>query len=335
MRRRDFIASMAVGTATWPLCVWAGQPTQPPLIGVLFADKADSPFSKLFTSGFPKFLHDERGSASGGNTQIQYRFSGGDTDATRASARELIELRPNVIVAISNTAMAALHHEATSIPVVFINVSDPVGVGYVESLARPGRNVTGLTPFEPSLGGKWLSLLKQLEPSLRDAGVIFNPEPGNNSASFLRSIESAAPSLGVKTIVTPHTNSGDIERTIVALGKTPGTSGLVFLPDALTYARRNQIVDLIAQQHIPAIYPWRDFVLEGGLMSYGPHKAYADEMFHQAANYVNRILGGEKPADMPVQAPTKLILTIGMRTAKTLGLEFPASLIALAEEIIE
>jgi putative ABC transport system substrate-binding protein len=186
MRRRDFITTMAVGTATWPLSIRADQPAQVPLIGVLFADKAESPFSKLFLSAFPKLLQDERGSASGAKTEIKYRFSGGDTDPTRASARELIGMRPAVIVAISNTAMAALHHEATSIPVVFINVSDPVGVGYVDSLARPGHSVTGLTPFEPSLGSKWLSFLKQLAPSIQDAGVIFNPEPGNNSGSFLR-----------------------------------------------------------------------------------------------------------------------------------------------------
>lgn len=335
MRRRDFITTMAVGAAGWPLSIRANQPMQAPLIGVLFADNAESPFPKLFMSMFPKLLEHERGSASGVNAEIQYRFSGGDTDPTQATARELIGMRPAVIVAVSNTAMAALHHEATSIPIVFLNVSDPVGVGYVDSLARPGHNVTGLTPFEPSLGSKWLSFLKQLAPSVQDAGVIFNPEPGNNSGSFLRAIESAAPSLAVKTIVTPHTNSADIERTIVDLGSTSGKSGLVFLPDALTYVRRNQIVQLIAQQHIPAIYPWRDFVLAGGLMSYGPHEAYALEMFRQAANYVNPILNGEKPAEMPVQAPTKLVLSINARTAKDLGLEIPASLMALADEMIE
>jgi putative ABC transport system substrate-binding protein len=301
---------------------------------VLFADRAEGAFSKLFMSAFPKLLKDERGSASNPKTEIQYRFSGGDTDATRTGARDLIGMRPAVIVAISNTSMAALHHEATSIPVVFINVSDPVGVGYVESLSRPGHSVTGLTPFEPSLGSKWLSFLKQLAPSIEDVGVIFNPEPGNNSGSFLRAIESAAPSLAIKRILTPHTNSADIERTIVGLGNTSG-SGLVFLPDALTYVRRNEIVQLIAKQHIPAIYPWRDFVIAGGLMSYGPHEAYVDEALRQAAKYVNRILNGEKPAEMPVQAPTKLALTINARTAKTLGLEIPGSLMALADEMVE
>jgi putative ABC transport system substrate-binding protein len=285
-------------------------------------------------STFPKLMKDERASASGAKTEIQYRFSGGDTDATRASARELIGMRPAVIVAISNTAMAALHHEATNIPVVFINVSDPVGAGYVESLSRPGHSVTGLTPFEPSLGSKWLYFLKELAPSMEDVGVIFNPEPGNNSGSFLRAIEGAAPSLAIKRIVTPHTNSADIERTIVNLGNT-SRSGLVFFPDALTYVRRNEIAQLIARQRIPSIYPWRDFVTAGGLMSYGPHEGYQDEVLREVANYVKRILNGEKPAEMPVQAPTRLLLVINARVAKALGLEIPAKLMALADEIIE
>ena len=263
---------MAIGAAGWLLSIRTGQSTQSPLIGVLFADRAESPFSKLFLSAFPKLMEDERRSESSPKAEIQYRFSGGDTDATRASAREVISMRPAVIVAISNTSMAALHHEATSIPVVFINVSDPVGMGYVESLSRPGHSVTGLTPFEPSLGSKWLSFLKQLASSIEDVGVIFNPEPGNNSGSFLRAIESAAPSLAIKTIVTPHTNSADIERTIVDLGNT-SRSGLVFLPDALTYARRNEIIQLIAKQRIPAIYPWRDFVIAGGSHVLRPTRA--------------------------------------------------------------
>jgi len=318
MRRRDFMRVMVVGAAGWPLSIRAVQPARAPLIGVLFGTRADDPLSKWFTTAFARLMK-ERGSLSSPNVEIQYRFSGGDTDATRASARELIGMQPAVILASSNTSMAALHREATSIPVVFLNVSDPVGMGYVESLSRPGHSVTGLTPFEPSL---------------EDVGVIFNPEPDNNSASFLRAIESAAPSLAIKRIVTPHTNSADIERTIVDLGNT-SRSGLVFLPDALTYARRNEIAQLIAKQRIPAIYPWRDFVTAGGLMSYGPHEGYADEVVRQAANYVNRILYGEKPAEMPVQAPTKLVMTINARAAKTLGLEIPASLMALADEMIE
>ena len=334
MRRRDFVTMTAVSAAGWPLSIRAGQSAGPPLIGVLFADRADSPFAKLFTAAFPHRLEDQRGPASGAKAEIQYRFSGGDTDATRTCARELIEMRPSVIVAVTNTAMAALHYVATTIPVVFVNVSDPVGMGYVESLSHPGGSVTGLTPFEPSIGSKWLSSLRELAPSIEDLGVIFNPEPGNNSKGFLRAIESAAPSFAIKRIVTPHANSAGIERTIVDLGNT-SRSGLVFLPDALTYARRNEIIQLIARQRLPAIYPWRDFVIAGGLISYGPDAGYTDEFLGQGASYVNRILAGEKPAEMPVQAPTKLVLSINARTAKALGLEIPARLMALADEMVE
>jgi ABC-type uncharacterized transport system substrate-binding protein len=333
MKRRQFI--LALGAAAgFSLSVRADQPAHAPLIGVLFADRADNAFARLFMAAFPRRVEDERKRTSGSKADIQYRFSGGDTDATRASARELIEMRPSVIVAVTNTAMAALHQEATNIPVVFINVSDPVGTGYVESLSHPGGSVTGLTPFEPSMGSKWLSFLKELAPSIEDLGVIFNPEPGNNSAGFLRAIESAAPSFAIKKIVTPHANSADIDRTIVDLGNA-SRSGLIFLPDALTYVRRNEIVQLIAKQRIPAIYPWRDFVTAGGLISYGPDAGYTDEFLGQAASYVNRILNGEKPAEMPVQAPTKLVLSVNTKAAKALGLDLPASLIALTDEIIE
>jgi hypothetical protein len=197
MRRRDFMRVIVVGAAGWPLSSRAQQPARAPLIGVLFGTRADDPFSKWFTTAFDRLMK-ERGSLSSPSVEIQYHFSGGDTDATQSSARELIGMRPAVIVANSNTSMAALHREATSIPVVFLNVSDSVGMGYVESLSRPGRSATGLTPFLPSLGGKWLSFLKELAPSIEDVGVIFNPEPGNNSGSFLRAIESAAPSFAIK-----------------------------------------------------------------------------------------------------------------------------------------
>lgn len=333
MRRREFIRIMCLGTAAWPLGVRAGQPNTAPLIGVLLATHADDALSKTFARAFGKALH-ESASATTQNAKIEYRFSGGDTDLSSVLAGELISMRPDVIVAVSNTSMAALHHASTAIPVVFANVSDPVGVGYVNSLSRPGGNVTGLTPFEPSLGSKWLSYLKQLAPGIEDVGVMFNPEPGNNSRSFLQSIKGAASSLAIEKVVTPHGDSADIERVIVDLGKTPN-GGLVFLPDALTYARRDRMVELIAQLRIPAIYPWRDFVVAGGLISYGPGAGYNDELCEQAAGYVNRILNGEKPAELPVQAPTELVISLNVRTAKTLGLEIPATLIALADEVIE
>ena len=333
MRRRDFLSIMCLGAAARPFGVHAGQSNNPPLIGVLMATHADDVLSKAFMRDFGKALH-KSGPAPTQDAKIEYRFGGGDTDLSSTLAKELISLRPNVIVAVSNTSMAALHHASTIIPVVFANVSDPVGVGYVKSLSRPGGSVTGLTPFEPSLGSKWLSYLKELAPGIKDVGVMFNPEPGNNSRSFLQSIKGTAGTFSIENVVTPQGDSSNIERVIIDLGKTPN-GGLVFLPDALTYARRDRMVELIAQLRIPAIYPWRDFVVAGGLISYGPGAGYNDELCEQAATYVNRILNGEKPADLPVQAPTKLEISINVRTARTLGLEIPTTLIALADEVIE
>ena len=199
MRRRDFISIMALGAAAWPLAVRAEQPNSAPLIGVLLPTRADDAFSKLFVAVFGRAVH-QRSSASGQNLKIEYRFGGGDTDLTEAFARELISMRPTVIVAESNTSMAALHKASTTIPIVFVEVSDPVGMGYVSSLSRPGGSVTGLTPFEPSLGSKWLSFLKEIAPGVEDVGVMFNPEPGNNSKSFLRSIEGAANSFAISIL---------------------------------------------------------------------------------------------------------------------------------------
>jgi putative ABC transport system substrate-binding protein len=332
MKRREFITALG-GGAAWPLVARGEQLNTASLVGVLLASRADDIFSNGFMTAFSEAVRVHR-SASSQKIKIEYRFGAGDADLTRTLAGELIGMRPAVIVAVSNTSMAALHQASSAIPIVFINVSDPVGMGYVDSMSRPGGRVTGLAPFEPSLGSKWLSFLKDLAPGVEDVGVMFNPEPGNNSRSFLLSIESAAKSFAIKRVVTPHGESADIERTIIDLAKT-SRSGLVFLPDALTFARRNAIVELIAKQRIPAIYPWRDFVVAGGLISYGPGIAYGDEFLGQAAGYVNRILNGEKPAELPVQAPTKLAISINSRTANALGLEVPARLIALADEVIE
>lgn len=333
MRRREFIRLLGGSAATWPLAAYGQQPNRTRLIGVLLATGANDQLAKGVIATFEKALQ-ELGWISGRNIEIRYRFGAGETDLTRAYARELIGMQPAVIFAISNTSMAALHGESSKVPIVFVAVSDPVGMGYVDSLSRPGRNVTGFTPFEPSLGSKWLSLLKEIAPNTEHIGVMFNPEPGNNSASFLRSIELAASPLGIKSIVTPRGDDADIGRTIAALGKTPH-SGLIFLPDALTYARRKAIVSLIAQQQIPAIYPWRDFVVAGGLMSYGPDAGLVGEDLRLAASYVDRILKGEKPADLPVQAPTKLAIIINAKAAKELGLEVPARLLTQADEVIE
>jgi putative ABC transport system substrate-binding protein len=273
----------------------------------------------------------EKGWIVGQNLQIEYRITGGDTNLSRAYARELIAWQPDVLYAVSNTSMAALYAEHSNIPTVFAFVSDPVGMHYVESLSRPGGNVTGFTPFVPSLGGKWLSLLKEVAPNVEHIGIVYNPEPGNNSAAFRKSIGEEARKLGIVSIETPSGDSSDIYRLIRSLKNQPN-SGLVFLPDAITAARRVEITALVAQCRLPAIYSLRLFCEAGGLMSYGVN---IDKLVAGAASYVDRILRGANPAELPVQAPTEFEFVVNQKTARQLGLQLPPALLASAGEVIE
>lgn len=273
----------------------------------------------------------ERGWTLGQNLQIEYRITGGDTELTRKYARELISLKPDVLYALTNTSMAALHAERSSIPTVFAMVSDPLGMHYVESFARPGGNVTGFTPFEPSLGGKWVSLLKEAAPNVEHIGVAYNPEPGNNSSAFRKSIDEVANRVGIVSIETPSGNASDIDRLIRSHKGEPG-SGLIFLPDALTSIQRDHFIALAAESRLPAIYPLRHFCAAGGLMSYGVN---IDRIHAGAASYVDRILRGADPAELPIQAPTEFELIINQMAARQLGLQLAPTLLARAEEVIE
>jgi putative tryptophan/tyrosine transport system substrate-binding protein len=272
----------------------------------------------------------EKGWIVGRNLQIEYRITGGDTDLSRTYARELIASQPDVLFAVTNTSMAALYAAHSNIPTVFAWVSDPVGMHYVESFSRPGGNVTGFTPFEPSLGGKWVSLLKEAAPNVENLGVVYNPEPGNNSAAFRKSIDEVANLLGITSIETPSGDSTDIDRLIRLLKDEPN-GGLVFLPDAITAARHVQITALVAQCRLPAIYPLRLFCEAGGLMSYG---VKADWPIAGAAAYIDRILRGANPAELPVQLPTEFELIVNQKAAQQLGLQLPHTLLALADEVI-
>jgi putative tryptophan/tyrosine transport system substrate-binding protein len=273
----------------------------------------------------------ERGWNIGQNLLIEYRISGGDTEESRMYARELIALKPDVLFASTNTSMAALHAEGSTIPTVFAMVSDPVTMHYVDSFPRPGRNVTGFTPFEPSLGGKWVSILKEVAPKTEHIGVVYNPEPGNNSAAFRDSIDQIAKSSGITSVNTPSGDSSGIDRLIDSLKDKPN-SGLIFLPDAITSVRRTELTALVAQCRLPAIYPLRLFCTAGGLISYGVD---IDKIYAGAASYVDRLLRGADPAELPVQEPTEFQLIINQRTAAQLGLELPSILLARADEIIE
>ena len=267
----------------------------------------------------------------GQTLKIEYRFSGGDTALTRAQARELLALDLDVLFVQTNTAMAAVHTERTSIPIVFAMVSDPVGMRYVESFAHPGGNVTGFTPFEPSFGGKWLSVLKEIAPQIEHIGLIYNPEPGNNAGAFRKAIDEFATQLRIASIENPAGDSADIERLITDLGTKPD-SGLIFLPDSLTSDRREEMVALVNRNRLPAIYPLRYFCTAGGLISYGVDLSL---VLRGAATYVDRILRGAKPSELPVQAPTQFELVLNQKTARLLGLQFPPTLLARADEVIE
>jgi putative ABC transport system substrate-binding protein len=267
----------------------------------------------------------------GRNLQIEYRMTGGETERSRQGARELLAERPDVIFAATNTSMAALEAEGSHIPTVFAMVSDPVGMHYVESFSRPGGNVTGFTPYEPSLGGKWVSLLKEVAPDVSHLGIIYNPEPGNNSAAFRQSIEEVSKKTGIASIETPVGDSADIERLIFSL-KEKGNSGLIFLPDAVTSVQKDRMVAIVGECRLPAVYSLRLFCEAGGLISYGPD---LKKMYAGAASYVDQILRGAKPAEMPVQAPTEFELIVNQKTAKQLDLRLADTLLVRADEVIE
>lgn len=273
----------------------------------------------------------EKGWILGQNLHIEFRVTRGDTNLSQAYARELIALQPDVLFAVSNTSMAALHAERSAIPTAFAMVSNSVEMHYVESFSRPGGKATGFTPFEPSLGGKWVSLMKEVAPKVEHIGIVYNPEPGNNSSAFRKSIDEVASNVGIASIETPRGDSSDIDRLIRSL-KDKLNSGLIFLPDAITYARRVQIAALVAQCKLPAIYPFRPFTEAGGLMSYGVR---IERVIAAAASYVDLILRGANPAELPVQGPTEFELVLNQKTARQLGLQLPPVLLARADEVIE
>jgi putative tryptophan/tyrosine transport system substrate-binding protein len=270
-------------------------------------------------------LH-EFGWTEGRNIQIDYRFAAGDPERVRPSAMELVGLAPDVILANGRAILSALRRETGSIPIVFVLVPDPVGDGFVVSLARPGGNLTGITNFEFAMGGKWVELLKEMAPHLSQVALVFNPETAPYARYFLQSV-----ALGAEATLEPVRNNPEIERTFdMFAGKS--NVGVIIVPDLFTSGHCELIVAQAARHRLPTIYPFRFFVANGGLLSYGVD---TPDLFRRSASYVDRILKGEKPADLPVQAPTKFELVINLKTAKALGLEVPPSLLARADEVIE
>ena len=330
MTRRDFITLLG-GAAAWPLAARAQQPTHLRRVGMLIGYSENDPETQARLSAFRQGL-EHLGWKEGGSIQIDYRFAPASPDQAQVLAKELIALRPDVLIGNSTPATFALLRETRNIPIVFVGVSDPLGSGFVASIARPGGNATGFTNFEPSLTGKWLELLKEIAPGIERAAVIFNPKtaPGEGSF-FLGPFESLARSLKVEPMAARVSDPAEIESAVTAIGREPG-GGLIVMPDAFTTVHRQLIILLAARYALPAIYPYRYQAVDGGLLSYGVDTV---DLLRRAAPYVDRILRGEKPADLPVQAPIKFELVINLRTAKVLGLTVPPTLLARADEVIE
>ena len=325
MRRREFVAALGAAVA-WPLEVNAQRRLR--RIGILVGAGNDSQ-GEAWVTGFRQKLQ-ELGWTDGRDVQIDVRWGGADIDYIRTSATDLVNSKPDVILVYSVRVLHAVRQATGQIPVVFIATSDPVGLGFVESLAHPGGNLTGFMLYEVSVAGKLVELLKEMAPHLARMALLFNPE-NISAAGYRRSIETVAKSLRVIPVWLPVRNAADIENAVDTLVREP-SGGLVLPTDVTTIVHRDLIVALAAQHRLPAVYSFRADVASGGLMCYGPDTA---DLFRRASSYVDRILKGEKPADLPVQAPTKHELVINLKTAKALGLDVPATVLARADEVIE
>ena len=329
MRRREFITLLGGVTFGWPLAARAQQADRVRRIGVLMNLAADDPESSARLTAFLQGLQ-QLGWTDGRNVRIDTRWAAGDADRYRKSATELVALTPDVILATGASAVAPLQQATRTVPIVFVQVIDPVGAGFVASLARPGGNATGFTLFEYGMSGKWLELLKEIAPRVTRAAVLRDPASAPGIGQFA-AIQAVAPSFGVELSPVDVRDAGEIERAIAAFARA-ANSGLIVTASPSAAIHRELIITLAARHQLPAVYPFRYFVTGGGLISYGAN--FLDQ-YRRAAGYVDRILKGEKPADLPVQAPTKYELVINLKTAKALGLTVPSTLLARADEVIE
>jgi putative ABC transport system substrate-binding protein len=328
-RRREFITLLGGAAAAWPLAAYAQQPAQVRRIGVLMPFAEDHPVGQARVAAFLQGLR-QLGWTDGHNVRIDYRWSAGDSDNIHKFASELIALGPDVVMAFTSAAVTALRQATSTVPIVFAVVADPVGAGYVESLARPGGNVTGFAAQEYAVGGKWMELLKETVPHLTRVAVLRDSAIAAGPGQF-GALQAVAPSFGVELRPLDLHDPSGIEHGIAAFAKGPN-NGLIVTGSPSATLHRNLIITLAARHKLPAIYYERSFADAGGLISYGPD--FIDQC-RRAAGYVDRILKGERPADLPVQAPTKYELVINLKTAKALGLQIPDKLLALADEVIE
>jgi putative tryptophan/tyrosine transport system substrate-binding protein len=327
MRRREFITLIGGAAATWPLATRAQQERMR-RIGVLMPFVAGDPEAQVRSTVFAQTLQ-QLGWTVGRNLQIDYRFAGGEADRIRQNAAELVALAPDVIMTVGSITVAPIQQATRTIPIVFTNVADPVGAGVVQSLARPGGNATGFTNFEYSMSGKWVELLKQIAPHVRRAAVLRDPTAAAGIGQFA-AIQGVAQSLGVELTPVAARDTAELERSMAAFARSTN-SGMIVTAGGTGF-RRDLIIRLASRHKLPAVYPFRYYAKDGGLISYGPDTL---DPVRRATEYVDRILKGEKPADLPVQAPVKYELAINLKTAKALGLEVPTTLLARADEVIE
>ena len=329
MKRREFITFIGGAAVMWPLALRAQQPVRMRRIGVLLG-AADDLEGQGRVMALKQGLQ-ELGWADGRNIQIDTRFAGADVGRIRTDAAELAALGPDVIVASTTPVVRALREATSSVPIVFAALNDPVDQGFISSLARPGGNITGLALIEFTMVGKWLEMLKEVSPDVVRAALIFNPNTGPYYYVYLRSLEAVPRSFAIEVTATPVRDTAEIEEAIAKLGRERG-SGLIVPPDPFTIVHHELIMRLAMRHRLPAVYAYRSYVVQGALMSYGPDPY---DMFRRSASYVDRIFKGVKPADLPVQQPTKYDLAINLKTAKALGLEVPPTLLARADEVIE
>jgi len=327
VKRREFITLIAGAAAAWPLAARAQQPDRVRRVGVLMGI-ADDPEGQARVMVFKQALH-ALGWIEGRNVQFIYRWSAGDVVHARQFAKELLDLRSDVILANTTPIAIAVKDTTRTTPTVFVQVSDPLTAGVVQSLARPGGNLTGFTNFEPSIASKWLELVKRVAPNITRVAYLFNPDTA--PLFYARAVETAAPMLSVEPFAAAVHNADEMERVIEQFARA-SDGALLVLPDLFTATNRRSIVAIAAHHRLPAVYPARYFVASGGLMSYGIELL---ETYRQAAAYVDRILKGERPNDLPVQQPTKFEFAINLKTAKALGLNIPNTVLIAADEVIE
>jgi putative ABC transport system substrate-binding protein len=330
MRRRDFIAGLG-GAASWPLVAHAQQGDRMRRVGVLIQGDETDPVQKVRLSALTQALADF-GWTEGRNVRMDLRWIGGDTNRIPALAQELVGPQPDIIVTYGTPETVAVQRVTRTIPIVFVNVGDPVASGLVARLDRPGGNITGFVNVEATLGGKWLEVLAEIAPGLRRAAVIFNPDSSPTWTVFSPPLETAARTLKVVTITAPVHSDAEIETAFVALGREPA-GGLVVMPSPFMTTHRAQIISAAARNNVPAVYAFSYYARDGGLLSYGPD--VERDTSRRAATYVDRILRGAKPAELPIQLPTKFELAVNLKAAKALGLTVPQSILLRADEVIE